>query len=129
GSRISAALTSAFDTLMTLWDRTVGRIAQGAERIKGFFRAIAPALSRAGRDTQEVAQRVNAQVQAAQTTARHAAAQAATPARSQPNVHSQQEVKIDIHTADPILAGRQAAADINRHHQMALRNTGSAVAF
>ncbi|MFE8346808.1 MAG: hypothetical protein ABGU97_03205 [Xylella fastidiosa subsp. multiplex] len=41
----------------------------------------------------------------------------------------QQEVKIDIHTADPILAGRQAAADINRHHQMALRNTGSAVAF
>ncbi|WP_058569298.1 hypothetical protein [Xylella fastidiosa] len=45
------------------------------------------------------------------------------------SVHSQQEVKIDIHTADPILAGRQAAADINRHHQMALRNTGSAVAF
>ncbi|HHW4670207.1 MAG TPA: hypothetical protein ACQGQU_00120 [Xylella fastidiosa subsp. multiplex] len=129
GSRISAALTSAFDTIMTLWDRTVGRIAQGAERIKGFFRAIAPTLKQAGRDTQDVAQRVNAQVQAAQTTARHAAAQAATPARSQANVHSQQEVKIDIHTADPILAGRQAAADINRHHQMALRNTGSAVAF
>ncbi|WP_369210986.1 hypothetical protein [Xylella fastidiosa] len=84
----------------------------GAERIKGFFRALAPTLKQAGRDTQDVAQRVNAQVQAAQTTGRHAAAQAATPARSQANVHSQQDVKIDIHTADPILAGRR-----RRRHQ------------
>jgi len=129
GDLITGNFSGAFDQVMAFWDRTIGRISAGVERVKGFFRSIGKTLGVVNDEVADVAVNVNGKVQAAQVSGTQSAVQAASSVNNSASVSMQQDVKMEIHTTDPVMAGKQAAADLKRQNQLAQRNMRGAVAF
>jgi hypothetical protein len=101
----------------------------GVEKVKGFFRSIGKTLGVVNDDVAGVTQTVNDRVVAASSTAVQAAANGAVPAGGNTSVTVQQDVKMEVRTDDPTLAGNTAANNLKREAQLASRNARGAVGY
>ena len=126
---LTGNFSGAFDKIEQFWARTVGRIMAGVEKVKGFFRSIGKTLGVVNEDVAGVTQSVNDKVSSASSTATQAAANGAVPVGGNTNVTVQQDVKMDVRTDDPTLAGNTAANNLKREAQLASRNARGAVAY
>lgn len=129
GDVLTGNFSGAFDKIEQFWERTVGRIMAGVEKVKGFFRSIGKTLGVVNEDVADVTQSVNDKVSSASSTATQAAANGAVPVGGNTNVTVQQDVKMDVRTDDPTLAGNTAANNLKREAQLASRNARGAVAY
>ncbi|SEO76271.1 Phage-related protein [Luteibacter sp. UNC138MFCol5.1] len=126
---LTGNFSGAFEKIEAFWQRTVGRIMAGVERVKGFFRSIGKTLGVVNEDVAGVTQAVNDKVAGASTVATQAAANGAVPVGGNTTVTVQQDVKMDVRTDDPTLAGNTAANNLKREAQFASRNARGAVAY
>lgn len=129
GDVITGNFSGAFDKIEAFWDRTVARIMAGVEKVKGFFRSIGKTLGVVNDDVAGVTQTVNDRVVAASSTGAQAAASGAVPVRGNTSVTVQQDVKMEVRTDDPTLAGNTAANNLKREAQLASRNARGAVDY
>ncbi|HEY4292052.1 hypothetical protein [Luteibacter sp.] len=129
GDILTGNFSGAFDKIQAFWDRTVGRIMAGVEKVKGFFRSIGQTLGLVDDDVASVTTSVNDKVSAAASAGATSASNGAVPAGGNTSVTIQQDVKMDVQTSDPTLAGKTAASDLKREAQLASRNARGAVAY
>jgi phage-related protein len=129
GDVVTGNFSGAFEKIEAFWQRTVGRIMAGVEKVKGFFRSIGKTLGVVNDDVNGVTQSVADKVTAASGTAAQAAAAGAVAVSGGTTVNVQQDVKMDVRTDDPTTAGNTAANNLKREAQYASRNARGAVAY
>ncbi|QQP86946.1 phage tail tape measure protein [Entomomonas asaccharolytica] len=129
-------ISEAGKPVIDFFMNAVNSVFAAVDKVRGFFSKVIGGIKNGIKAvTGEVETTVNNNVSGAVDIAQNASAyannsaQPSIPARYERTIQNNQDVKINISTSDPVVAGKTAASELTRQQRLSQRNNGGATAY